>query len=653
MRRLLHWVSLLACLGAWGLSARAAPVDARKRPPRDVARLTYVSPAVRTQVAGQREWFEALPDQPTERNTRVATGSQGGAEIVIGEQLRLELAAESLLFVRKLPRGARGPGEVHLKSGSLHAEVIDSQRVGPLLIRTPVGDVRVRGATVRIVCDSQGQTAIAVYQGQASLKSGRSQLTLIAGMGIVLRPGDDDVRIRQLPAAPTWLHEGSSSAARIALSMGSLRGAGRQAELLLNFAAVPGALRYRVEIGSDPQLHDRRLQTQVVAPPLRIELLPGLYYARVSALDGDLLSGPPSSIQTLYLVAVRSNAAVALVAAPSGSTGQSILQLKRAQPAILKIDAGLLPLNLDIDGQRRETCRGECEYNLGPGEHRFALSLNDSEAQLALSISGGQTAPPPPPPVSEPVPNRVEVLDIGPALWAPGLPLRTIEPRTRLYALLGIGAHAPTHGLDTVRLDLGGEWAFLRRRLSVDLNLPLVYFIDFPSPANVPRSGPALGDLAVGARALAAQAIGGRLQLGVLLRVQLPSGTYERGPAPERPVTLDPALGLSVLLGRVGLLTTQGITASLNLPQAQLRYGMAYAVQVSISRVTLLAQVEAALGLYGVPDHAVAVGGGARLRLDSAGHVRLLAGVRAALGRGSEATFGRYSAQLGVEWLRF
>ncbi len=653
MRRLLYVVSLLACLGALGASANAAPLEAKRRPPRDVARLSYVSPAVRTQVLGQREWFEALPDQPAERNTRVLTSSQGGAEIAIGEQLRIQIDAESLLFVRKLPRGARGPGEIQLQRGSLQADIIDSPRIGPLLIRTPAGDVRLRGANVRIACDAQGQTAIAVHQGQVSLKAGRNQLTLIAGMGTVLRPGDDDIHIRQLPPAPTWLDGGDNGRARIALSMGSLRGAARQAELTLNFTSVPGAVRYRVEIGSDPQLHDRRHQGEVSTSPMRTELLPGLYYARVAAMDGELLSGMPSTIQTLYLVAVRSNAAVALVPSSEHGGSGSMLQLTRAQPAILKIDAGVLPLTMEIDGQRHETCRGECVYNLGPGKHRFALSLNDSQAQVALSISGGPTAKAEPADAGPTVPERVEALDTGPALWAPGLPMRTLDPRTRLYALAGIGAQVPSHSLDVVRLDLGGEWAFLRHRLSVDVNVPLLYFIDFLSAANTPRSGPALGDISLGARAMAAQALDGRLHFGVLLRLQLPSGTYERGAAALRPVVIDPALALSLRLGRFGLLTTQGITASLNIPQAELRWSMGYAAQLQISRFALVAQIEAAVALYGASTHAVAAGGGLRVRLDPAGHFRLLAAARGALGEPSQATFGRYSAQLGIEWVRF
>lgn len=655
MRRLIHVVALL--VGLWGVptAVLAQPKDLKRRPPRDVARLSFVSPAVRTQVPGQREWYEALPDQPTERNTRVATGTQGGAEIAIGEQLRIQLEPESSLLVRKLPRGARGPGDIQLQKGTLQVEIIDGKNIGPLKIATPIGDLRVQGANVRVVVDEKGQTAIAVHQGQIALKTGRNQLTLIAGMGTVLRPGDDDLRIRQLPVAPTWLDGGDGGRARIALSSGSLRGAGRQAELFLNFTTVPGAVRYRVEVASDPQLHDRRVLSDIPGSPLRAELLPGLYYARVSAMDGELLAGPASPIQTLYLIAVRSNATVVATPAPSRSSGaKNILQLQRAQSAILKFDTGTLPLGLDIAGQRRETCRGECVYNLGPGTHPVALSLNDSDAQLAVAVSGGPQPPSPPPPSPPPaVAERVEAIDVGPALWAPGLPLRTVDPRTRLYALLGVGAHSPVHQLDVVRLDLGAEWAFLRRRLSLDLNVPLLYFIDFPSATNVPRSGPALGDMAVGARALALQAAGGRLHLGALLRLQLPTGTYERGAVPLRPLTIDPALGLSVLLGRFGLLTTQGITASLNVPQAELRYSMGYAAQVRVSRLALVAQAEAALALYGPIGHAAAVGGGLRLRLDSVGHFRLLAAARGALGGASEAVFGRYSAQLGIEWVRF
>ncbi len=654
MRRLISLVATLACLASLLSSAAAQPVPGRKRPPRDLARLSYVSPAVRTQVQGQREWYEALPDQPVDRNIRIATGAQGGAEIAIGEQLRIQMEPESVLVVRRLPRGARGPGELQLLTGSLLIEIIDGKDIGPLVVHTPVGDVRVRGATIRLVSDAQGRTAIAVYQGLATLRSRRSELVLPAGMGTIVQPGDRDAPLRQLPSAPTWLDGGDGGQARIALSLGSLRGAARQGELQLNFTPVPGAVRYRVEVAADPQLHDRRVLSDITTSPLRAELAPGLYYARVAALDGDLLAGPPSATQTLYLVAVRSNAALSAGPAPQRGGGASTLYLQRAQAAILKFDSGSLPLTVQVDGQRPDTCRGECVFNLGAGEHRFALSLNDSSARLTLAVAGPPPAAPPPPPPSPPaIEERVEPLDVAPPLFAPGLPLRAAEPRTRLYALLGVGARAPNHAVDVVRLDLGAEWAFLRRRLSVDLNLPLLYFIDFPSATGEPRSGPALGDLSVGAHALAVNALDGRLRFGALLRAQFPTGTYERGVLPQRPIVIDPALALAARYWRLGLLTTQGVLASFNLPQPELRWSMGYAGQLQLWRVSLLVQFDAALALYGTTLHAFAVGGGLRLRLDKLGHFRLLVGTRVALGTASEATYGRYSGQLGFEWLRF
>jgi hypothetical protein len=655
MRRLIPLASVLACLASLVVSARAQPVAPKKRPPRDVARLSFVSPAVRTQVQGQREWYEALPDQPVERNIRVSTGAQGGAEIATGEQLRIQMEPETALLVRRLPKGARGTGELQLVTGSVLIEIVDSKDIGPLIVHTPVGDVRLRGATVRLVCDAQGRTAIAVYQGLATLRSRRTELVLPVGMGTIAQPGDRDIPLRQLPPAPAWLDGGEAGQPRIALSMGSLRGAARQGELVLNFSPVPGAVRYRVEIAADPQLHDRRVLSETTSSPLRTELTPGLYYARVAALDGDLLAGVPSATQTLYLVAVRSNAALAGQAGLTRNGATSTLQLQRSRAAILKFDSGTLPLSVQFDGQRGETCRGECVFNLGAGDHRFALALNDSSAQLAVAIAGPPPPPPPavPPPSPPSVEDRVEPVDIAPPLFAPSLPLRTLEPRTRLYALLGVGARAPNHAVDVVRLDLGVEWAFLRRRLSLDLNLPLLYFIDFQSATGEPRSGPALGDMSVGAHALAVNALDGRLRMGALLRAQFPTGTYERGVLPQRSIVIDPALALSVRFWRLGFLTTQGLAASFNLPQSELRYTMGYAGQLQISRVSLVVQFDAALALYGTTLHAFAIGGGLRLRLDASGHFRLLAGSRVALGPASEATYGRYSAQLGFEWVRF
>ena len=52
-----------------------------------------------------------------------------------------------------------------------------------------------------------------------------------------------------------------------------------------------------------------------------------------------------------------------------------------------------------------------------------------------------------------------------------------------------------------------------------------------------------------------------------------------------------------------------GLSASLNLPQSELRYSMGYGVQLQLSRVSLLAQFDAGLALLGTTLHAFAVGG--------------------------------------------
>ena len=325
-----------------------------------MARLSYVSPAVRTQALGQREWYEALPDQPVERSVRVATGAQGGAEIAIGEQLRIQLEPETVVLVRKLPRGARGPSELQLVTGSLLVEIIDGKGIGPLLIRTAVGDVRLRGLRCAwSVMPRGGRRSRFIRAWLRCAADAASWCCRWAWEPWCSRA----TAMRRCVSSPR-LRRGSTAAigagAHCAVDGQSARRAARQGELVLNFAPVPGALRYRVEVAADPQLHDRRVLSDINASPLRAELPPGLYYARVTALDSDLLAGLPSATQTLYLVTVRSNAALSAPAMPTRPGGASTIYLQRAQAAILKFDSGTLPLTVQLDGQRSETCRGEC-----------------------------------------------------------------------------------------------------------------------------------------------------------------------------------------------------------------------------------------------------------------------------------------------------
>lgn len=597
-------------------------------------RLVRVGPGVRTRAPGDRGgWSEALPEQQLPRRGQVQTAEAGVELRLEGRQgdLVLQLGPRGELQLEALPLGRR-PGAVVLRAGALYAQV---PRGAQLLVRTAAGQLRLRGSA-RV--EAEGPVArVAIYEGgaeaEAEAPKGRRprELTLRPGDGAHLRAGERPAAVA-LPATPGWEGQGPRPAPLLQVAQGPLDGALPGARLALPFVPIAGAGRYLVEVARDDRFSERRGGGTAVAAPYLTTLPPGTYYARVSAVSREGLIGPAAAARRVEIIPLRSDAARRVpeggVEEPAGTA------LEAKESATVTVPATGRPVQLSLDGGPDRDCAGGCSLRVGPGEHRLLLRVGDARAEVPLSVA----------PTAAPPAVAVEPAELPVPLAVPGFPSRALHPRTRVYGLFSFGAARPGRSADTVRLDLGGEYAFFSRRFSVDLNLPVLYHAG-PSSA-----GLSAGDLGVGFRAVALQAAGGRLSVGPLLRLQLPTGTFERPLDPgSRPVVLDPALGGAAQVGPVGLLTTQGPTVVLNVPVARLRWSMSYAAEVRFWRMSVAAALDAAIGMTSGAGSGVSLGGGARFFL---GRFRVLGYARGGLGEGGEALFGRYQAGAGLEWVR-
>lgn len=613
------------------------PVGRRKPEP---PRLSFVGPAVRTRT-GREGWMEALPGQQVDRRMRIETGKTGGAEVSIEDKVKLQLEPNATMVVKQLPAGGRGPGDVQLVDGTLRAGVAAGQKAAPLVVHTPVADVKLRsgGAGARIEADGKERAAVAVYEGSAAVRAGGVEIVIRAGQGTLILPGAGPQLPKDLPSAPSWSAKNPEQPL-IVVATGPLTDSQPQGDVVVDFAHVAGVARYQVEVARDPSFNDRRAGGEIEVPPFRATLRPGRYYARVSAVDAQGLVGPPSPVRSFYVITLRSDAAVVGNPTP----GEAQLMLLRSLSATLQISGAGQPLQVGIDDRTPEECPAECPYVLGPGDHRVRLQLGLAQSELSVSVT-----PPPPPPPSGPIEDRIEPLDLPVPVWSAGFPGRALQPRTRVYALLGVGSTQASQAFSSARLDLGGEVALLRQRISIDANLPLLYYSNLAGPDGVPKSGFAIGDLSLGARWVAVRALAGQLVFGPLLRLQVPTGTFPRSAVGSLPVVLDPALALGGMFGRFGLLTTQGPTAVFNLPGTQARWSMSYTAEALVSRLSLLAQLDASIGMTSGSPTGASLGGGMRVRF---GTSHLLAGVRGGLGQGGTEIFGRYHAFVGYEWVQ-
>jgi hypothetical protein len=643
---------------------RGAPArrPSREAPPPEPPRLSFVGPEVRTQ--GKNEpAAEALPEQPLGRDTRIVTSKTGGAEVDLPQRGNIQVMPGATLVLDGLPQ-RRSAGTVALLDGAVRADVRRPKDTGPLTVKTPAAEVQLRGGA-RIEAEhappsSEGKAparvAVAVYEGSVTVRARGQQVQVHAGSGTKVTEGKRPARPKSLLAPPGWSrNEGTivvpalvpaaapaTAPAAAPAAAAATGGPAGQGTLQLDFERREGAEQYLVEVARDERFNDRRAGGEVVSPPFSTPLPPGTYVARVSSVDPDRLVGPPARVRRVRVIPITGP----LTPLGEGRDGRG-----QPRPA-LSIESGALlrlPLTegveVRVDGVLVGADTDRSGYTLrlgpGPGSHLLSLTAVDGEpAEVLVQVA-------PPGASSGSRPYAVTPQDLPVPLSTPGFPTRALHPRTRVYGVFSLGASGPD--LDVYRLDLGGEYAFYHGRFSVDLNLPLLYHD--PQQDNGLRGGPALGDIAVGFRAVALSALGGRLALGPLLRLQVPSGTFAR-PAGEgaggHPVVLDPAVALTGVVGPIGLLTSQGPTAALNLPGHKLRWSMSYVAEARLSRVSLAADLSAALGMTPETSSGAALGGGVRVRLAS---FRIGAGARGGLGEGGQALFGRYQISLGVEWV--
>ncbi len=613
------------------------PKGAQKPAAAETPRLSFVGPAVRTKT--KTGWMEALPGQPVDKRMRIETSSQGGAEVTAGDKVKFQIPPNSKVVIKNLPKSGKA-AEVALEQGTLRADMDNKSPTAPITVKTPGGDVKLQG-DARIDAEAN-RASVQVYEGQVSVRNKGTTVNIKAGQGSVILRGSGAQTLHDLPGAPSWQARAAAedgSRPFLVLAMAGLLESQPLGEVVVDFAPVPGAVRYIVEVARDPGFNDRRAGGEISAPPLRVHLSPGKYYVRVSAVDNDKFVGPPSMPRSFYIINVRTDATVMAQATP-GQNGP--LQLGRPERVALHLSGAGQPLLATVDSGEPVDCSAEQKLALSEGEHKIRLTLGEAESELLVSVT--QVAPPP-----MPLAGRLDGLTVPVPLSVLGLPGRSVLPRTQVYALLGAGSTRSDSSFTVGRLDVGGELALLQQRLSFDVNVPLLYHSNLvaQTDSTTSSSGVAFGDVAFGVRGVPLNALGGRLLLGPLLRLQLPTGTFPREATRGRPVVIDPAVGVAAILGRFGLQTTQGVTAAVNLPQNQVRWAMSYMAEVQLWKLALIAQLDASIPLSSGVSAAASAGGGVRLHLDPFG---LLLGVRGGLGSAGVDVYGRYYGFLGFEW---
>jgi hypothetical protein len=217
--------------------------------------------------------------------TTIRTGENASLTLEFADGSRLLLEADSELKLDKLSAfGATGMADTRLRLSKGRA----SNQVRPLrganshyIIQTPDIMSSVRGTRFRIGSDG-GTSKVEVTEGHVKVAGAGSQVMLNPDQGTISGPTG-------APRAPVELLPRPSSV--------ELDAAKRP--IVLRWAAVPGAQRYRVQVGATRAflylLHDRVVADASDA----IDDLPdGDYGIRVRAIDAQGIEGRDATIET-------------------------------------------------------------------------------------------------------------------------------------------------------------------------------------------------------------------------------------------------------------------------------------------------------------------------------------------------------------------
>jgi hypothetical protein len=219
--------------------------------------------------------------RPLAAGERIAAGSavatdDGYLTLELPDGSTLTLQPRSRLKVDELYRHGDSDAQravLRLDSGRLEAAVPKRSAPGRVSqrVRTPGAVISVRGTRYRAAVEDDKASRVEVTEGLVAVdQAARRPLALAEGFGLLAGAAG---------ARPTPLLPAPDLSATAELQ--------ERPVLALNFAALPGARGYRVQVAADPRIHDIRADRIVEATQAKVAgLEDGDYWLRVRGVDG-------------------------------------------------------------------------------------------------------------------------------------------------------------------------------------------------------------------------------------------------------------------------------------------------------------------------------------------------------------------------------
>lgn len=235
--------------------------------------------------------------EPLLRGHRVTTQNESSAELTFKDQTRLQLGEETLVIVlgstSTNAAAKKSAADTTLLKGSLRAHLGELAGKKPATFATPGAKVDLSTGEAKLHVDTDETTRLAVYTGKGQIASAGKSVAVPALHGSKVVVGKAPTPPKPLPPAPVW----TQRLPRVALAHGGtvdLVG-DRAGRFDHGKGPGPAATKWHVQLSRDDRFNDVVADAIVALDVTRLEakaLVPGTYWARVSAYDGDKFEGP-------------------------------------------------------------------------------------------------------------------------------------------------------------------------------------------------------------------------------------------------------------------------------------------------------------------------------------------------------------------------
>ena len=262
------------------------------------ARITAVVGLVKISTPGQ----QALPAtlaSIVHAGDVVETDADASAVLEFADGTHVTLLAQSILFLEKLLDYRNGMTAVwiDLRKGRTESDVPSTdQSKSRYHIKTPAGVTSVRGTQLRVGVPEPALSRTEVLTGAVAVANAGREVAVEAGYGIVVRAGEP-------PQAPVVL--------LAAPDLSALPASVAHAPIEVEFAPIPGAVNYRVQLAAGAQFDRIVLDVLSKAPKVTFPVLPdGRYVMRARGIDGLGLEGRNAEHVIAWAVRPEAPAAV-------------------------------------------------------------------------------------------------------------------------------------------------------------------------------------------------------------------------------------------------------------------------------------------------------------------------------------------------------